>query len=65
MGIPDLRRETIKSDLNVYDEISANFTGAIREDIPLRSNIEDGVNSLYLVLAAARSAKENGAPQML
>jgi predicted dehydrogenase len=58
----DVRHETTKTDFNLYDELSANFIGAIREDRPLRSSIDDGVNSLALVLAAAASAKAHGQP---
>ena len=58
----DVRHESIKTDFNVYDELSANLIGAIREDRPLRSNIDDGVNSLAMVLAAATSAKAGGRP---
>lgn len=60
-----VRHEEVKSEKNVYDELSANFIGAIRDDVPLRSSIDDGVNSLRLVLAAAESARQNGAPQQL
>jgi len=58
----DVTRETVKTEFNVYDEVSANFVGAIREGTPLRSSIDDGVNSLALVLAASASAKSSGRP---
>lgn len=60
-----VKHEEVKSEKNVYDELSANFISAIREGTPLRSGIDDGVNSLRLVLAAATSAKQNGAAQRL
>lgn len=65
IGKDTIRHENVRSDANLYDELSANFVAAIREDAPLRSGIEDGVNSLRLVLAASRSAREGGAPQAL
>jgi predicted dehydrogenase len=64
-GEGTVHREYIKGDYNMYDELSANFIGAIRNGSPLRSSIEDGVNSLKLVLAASRSASSNGATQAL
>ncbi len=64
-GEGKVERVDVKSDKNVYDELSANFVNAIRDGTPLRSGIDDGVNSLRLVLAAATSAKQNGAPQSL
>ncbi len=59
----DVKHETVKSTASAYDELSANFIGALRDGTPLRSGIDDGVNSLRLVLAAARSAQSGGAPQ--
>lgn len=53
-------REHVVSNTNVYDELSANFIGAIRGQTTLRSGIADGVNGLRLVLAAAASARASG-----
>jgi predicted dehydrogenase len=60
-----VRHEEIKTDFNVYDELSANFLAAIRDNAPLRSSIDDGVNSLRLVLGASASAKTAGQPVRL
>ncbi len=56
-------REEVKSDVNCYDELSANFLGAIRGTERLRSDITDGVEGLRLVLAAAASSVAGGMPQ--
>ncbi len=61
----DVKVETIKQDGSAYDEINANFIGALRGEATLRSGIDDGVESLRLVLAASKSSKENGAPQKM
>ena len=61
----DVRHEAVRSDGSAYDELSRNFIGAIREEVSLRSGIDDGVRSLALVLAAAQSAASGGAPQTL
>lgn len=61
----EIRREEVVNQTNPYDEISRNFVAAIREGEPLRSSIEDGIQGLKLVLGAAASAKQNGAPQRL
>ncbi|CAN5468198.1 N/A [soil metagenome] len=58
-------REDVASTQNAYDELSADFIGAIRNGTPLRSGLEDGLESLRLVLAAAKSAKSGGAAQLL
>lgn len=58
-------REEIKSTRVNYDELSRNFTAGIRGTEELRSSIEDGVESLRLVLAVAKSAQLGGAPQLL
>ncbi len=43
-----------------YAELSRNFIESIRSDEPLRSSIDDGVESLRLVLAVAESSKNGG-----
>jgi len=58
-------REELASTQNAYDELSADFIGAIRHGTPTRSTIEDGLESLRLVLAADKSAKAGGAAQLL
>lgn len=62
--IPVPHRE-IKSTVNKYELQAKDFVAAIRENEPLRSTIDDGVESLRLVLAAAKSASLEGAPQSL
>ncbi|HEX8322441.1 MAG TPA: Gfo/Idh/MocA family oxidoreductase [Tepidisphaeraceae bacterium] len=58
-------REDVASSSNSYDELVSNFIDAIRNDAPLRSGIDDGVEGLRLVLAAAESSRQGGAPQAL
>lgn len=61
----EIRREELSSTQNCYDEISRNFIAAVREGEPLRSGIEDGIDGLRLVLAVAKSSREDGMPQRL
>jgi len=64
-GEGQLLREEIVTPYSMYDEVSANFIGAVRDGTPLRSSIDDGLNSLRMVLAAAESSRSNGAAQRL
>lgn len=59
-----VRREEIKGEVNCYDELNRNFVAAIRDGEPLRSGIEDGLESLRMVLACAK-ASQTGLPQTL
>ncbi|HEY0007997.1 MAG TPA: Gfo/Idh/MocA family oxidoreductase [Tepidisphaeraceae bacterium] len=59
------RRELIEDKQTGHEELSINFITAIRDGSPLRSSIDDGVESLRLVLAAATSAREGGVLQTL
>jgi predicted dehydrogenase len=57
--------ERVKGSDGPYDELSRNFIAGIREGEELRSSVEDGVESLRLVLAAAESSRQKGTPQKL
>jgi len=59
------RREEVVNDVDCYDEISRNFIAGIRDNEPLRSGIEDGLEGLRLVTAVAKSSAQCGAPQRL
>jgi len=61
----EIRREDVKSENSMYDDLAADFLAGIREGKPTRSSIEDGVESLRLVLAASKSAQQNGAAQKM
>ena len=61
----EIRREEVVNQTNCYDEINRNFVAAIRDGEPLRSGIEDGIDGLRLVLAAAASARSDGAAKRL
>lgn len=50
---------------NQRDEINRNFIAGIRDNEPLRSSIDDGVEGLRLVLAVTKSSAEGGTPQQL
>lgn len=60
-----IAREDVSTPYNMYDELSANFIGAIRGEQALRSTVDDGTGSLRLVLAAAESARANGSPRFV
>ena len=53
-----MERETIRSDRPSFDELSEDLVRAIREKRPTRSSVEDGLKSLQLVLAGARSSRD-------
>lgn len=53
----EVRRETVTGDGKWYDELNRNFIAGIRTNEPLRSGIEDGLDSLRMVLACARASK--------
>jgi len=60
----NVKREDVKTDTHSsFDELTRNFLAAIRGEEPTRSTIDDGVESLRLVLAVGRSSDEGGAPQ--
>ena len=60
----DVRKEVIVSEHNCYDELNRNFIAAITDGEALRSGIEDGLESLRMVLACAQSSRTNQ-PQQL
>jgi predicted dehydrogenase len=64
-GAGKVTREQVITDGNGYEELTRNFIAGLRENEPLRSSIDDGVESLRLVLAAAQSARLGGLPQAL
>ena len=53
----DVKREEVKSDVNCYDELNRNLIAAIRDGEPLRSGIEDGLESLRMVLACSQASQ--------
>jgi predicted dehydrogenase len=53
----DVKREKVTSEHNCYEELNRNFIAGIRDGEPLRSGIEDGLESLRLVLACAAASK--------
>jgi len=57
--------EDVKNLYNTLDEINRNFIAALRDGEALRSNVDDGLQSLRLVLGVAKSSSENGALQQL
>lgn len=57
-GDGKVERETIRSDRPSFDELSEDLVRAIREKRPTRSSVEDGLKSLQLVLAGARSSRD-------
>lgn len=56
-------RETFTDPASPYDRLTSDFIASVRGHAPLVSTVDDGVNSLALVLAASRSAQSGGAPQ--
>ena len=59
------KREEVVNDVDCGDEIDRNFIAGIRENEPLLSSIEDGLEGLRLVTAVAASSAKNGAPQKM
>lgn len=57
-------RESVKGDGH-YGELARNFIEAVRGNETTRSNIDDGVEGLRLVLAVAKSSADGGAVQHL
>jgi predicted dehydrogenase len=61
----EIVREKISGGPDPYFELTRNFIAGILDGEPTRSTIEDGVQSLRLVLAAAESSRQGGMPQSL
>jgi predicted dehydrogenase len=59
------RCDDVKSLSSPRDEINRNFIASLRENEALRSSIDDGLETLRLVLSVAKSSAAGGAPQQL
>jgi predicted dehydrogenase len=57
--------EEVRSISNANLEINRNFINALRDNEPLRSSVEDGVEGLRLVLGVVKSSEQGGAPQRI
>lgn len=64
-GEGKVTREEVKNQGNNYELLGANFISDIRGQEQLRSSVDDGVEDLRLVLAAAESSRADGTPQRL
>jgi predicted dehydrogenase len=59
------RREEVAGGRDPYEEATRNFLAAVRGEEAGRSDIDDGLRGLELVLGALASARAGGAPQRL